>query len=70
MPLEYAAPWRRGAAFLLDAVLVAPVAVWAPLAAVGVWAVTGALFEASSWQATPGKRALGLRVMEAEGRSF
>lgn len=68
MPLEYAAPWRRGAAFLLDAVLVAPVAVWAPLAAVGVWAVTGALFEASSWQATPGKRALGLRVMEAEGR--
>lgn len=68
MPLKYAAPWKRGAAFLLDAVLVAPLALFAPLAGAGALAVSGALFEASGWQATPGKRWLGLRVIEAEGR--
>lgn len=68
MPLKYAAPWKRGAAFLLDAALVAPLALLAPLAGAGALAVSGALFEASGWQATPGKRWLGLRVIEAEGR--
>ncbi len=68
MPLKYAAPWKRGAAFLVDAAMVLPVAGLSPLAAVGVLALTGTLFEASPWQATPGKRWLGLRVIEAEGR--
>jgi hypothetical protein len=67
MPLKYAAPWKRGAAFLLDAALVAPLALFAPLAGAGALALSGALFEASGWQATPGKRWLGLRVIEAEG---
>jgi uncharacterized RDD family membrane protein YckC len=68
MPLKYAAPWKRGAAFLLDAALVAPLALFAPLAGAGALALSGTLFEASGWQATPGKRWLGLRVIEAEGR--
>lgn len=68
MPLKYAAPWKRGAAFLVDAAMVLPVAALSPLSAVGLLALTGTLFEASPWQATPGKRWLGLRVMEAEGR--
>lgn len=33
----------------------------------GVW-LYHALFESSSWQATPGKRLLGLRVVDLEGR--
>ncbi len=70
MPLKYAAPWKRGAAFLLDAALVAPLALLAPLAGAGALALSGALFEASGWQATPGKRWLGLRVIEAEGRQI
>ena len=48
--------------------MAAPLAAVAPPAAAGVLALTGALFEASAWQATPGKRWLGLRVMEASGR--
>jgi uncharacterized RDD family membrane protein YckC len=68
MPLKYAAPWKRGAAFLIDAAMAAPLAGVSPVAAAGVLALAGTLFEASTWQATPGKRWLGLRVMEAHGR--
>jgi uncharacterized RDD family membrane protein YckC len=38
-----------------------------PLNLVGVW-LYFALFESSSWQATPGKRVLGLLVTDMEGR--
>jgi uncharacterized RDD family membrane protein YckC len=68
MPLVYAALPQRGAAFLIDAACLAPL-FWAPWQA---WPVAATLwfagFEASPWQATPGKRLLGLRVMEATGR--
>jgi len=47
----------------LGTLVLAPVVVYAVLAL--PWAV---LFESSSWQATPGKRALGLRVTDAGGR--
>lgn len=70
MPLKYAAPWKRGAAFLIDAAMAAPLAGISPVAAVGVLALAGTLFETSTWQATPGKRWLGLRVMEANGRKM
>jgi uncharacterized RDD family membrane protein YckC len=71
MPLEYAALPRRGAAFLIDAVLLAPAALiasqsvpMAGAAAVLWWTA----FEASPWQASPGKRWLGMRTIQAEGR--
>ena len=46
----------------------APTFLWFwPLNLVGVW-LYFALFESSSWQATPGKRALGLFVTDMQGR--
>ncbi|HPT29043.1 MAG TPA: RDD family protein [Bryobacteraceae bacterium] len=70
MPLEYAALPRRGAAFFLDALLLTPAVLLAresvPLAAAAV-VLWWAAFEASPWQASPGKRLLGLRTMEASG---
>lgn len=47
----------------LASLLLAPLLLYATLA-LG-WAVA---FEASRWQATPGKRLLGLRVVDAQGR--
>ena len=47
----------------LGTLLFTPLLVYAVLAL--PWAV---LFEQSSWQATPGKRAMGLRVADAHGR--
>lgn len=47
----------------LGTLLVTPVLVYALLAL--PWSI---LFEQSSWQATPGKRALGLRVADEHGR--
>lgn len=47
----------------LGTLLVTPVLVYALLAL--PWSI---LFEQSSWQATPGKRALGLRVADDRGR--
>lgn len=47
----------------VGAVLATPVLLYAVLAL--PWAV---LFEQSAWQATPGKRALGLRVVDQHGR--
>lgn len=71
MPLEYAALPKRGAAFLIDALLLAPAALIAsqsaPLAGAAA-ALWWAAFEASPWQASPGKRALGMRTIQAEGR--
>jgi hypothetical protein len=61
MPLEYAALPRRGAAFLLDAVILSPAILLAresvPLAVVAV-TLWWAAFECSPWQASPGKRFL------------
>jgi uncharacterized RDD family membrane protein YckC len=68
MPVPLAAPWKRGAAFLLDLAMAAPLATLSPPAAVGVFVLAGTLFEASPWQASAGKRWLGLRVMQAQGR--
>lgn len=70
MPLEYAAPWKRGAAFLLDLALVSPVAFAAPdgLALAGVLALGSAACEMSGWQRTPGKAALGMKAIERHGR--
>ncbi|MBE0656484.1 MAG: RDD family protein [Bryobacteraceae bacterium] len=71
MPLEYAALPRRGAAFLIDAVLLVPAALlasqspWLAGAAAVLWWTA---FEASPWQASPGKRLLGMRTIEADGR--
>lgn len=68
MPLQYAALPQRGAAFLIDALTLSPLAFtpW-PWHAVGV-AVWLAAFEASPWQATIGKRLLRCKVMESQGR--
>ncbi|MBA3975220.1 MAG: hypothetical protein C0504_13520 [Candidatus Solibacter sp.] len=71
MPLEYAALPRRGAAFLIDAVLLAPAALLAsqsPVLAGAAAALWWTAFEASPWQASPGKRLLGMRTIEADGR--
>jgi hypothetical protein len=53
---------RRTAIRLVD-LLLTPLLLYALLAC--VWTVG---FEASSWQATPGKRALGLSVVDRDGR--
>jgi uncharacterized RDD family membrane protein YckC len=37
------------------------------IAAVFVWISYGAFFESSAWQATPGKRIMGIRVYDASG---
>ncbi len=94
----YAGFWLRVAAWLIDAVILGPIAVLASALVVGVmaWAwvpptgaaVPGYAFaawlwvcpvvfalswlycsgcESSRWQATPGKRVLGLRVTDARG---
>ncbi|NIA15941.1 MAG: DUF4339 domain-containing protein [Nitrospiraceae bacterium] len=34
---------------------------------IALWAVSSALFEASSWQATPGKHVVGLEVVDEQG---
>lgn len=76
MALGYAGPFRRGAAFLLDLIPVAgmgfllvvnpgggplPVA-WLP--GLVYWTA----FAASPWQASPGQRIFGLKLMEYQGR--
>ncbi len=71
MPLEYAALPRRGAAFLIDALILTPAVLLAresvPLAvaAVTLWWTA---FEASPWQASPGKRFLRTKTIQADGR--
>jgi len=70
MPLEYAALPRRGAAFLLDTLMLTPAILLAresaPLAgaAATLW---WAAFECSPWQAWPGKRLLRMKTIEAGG---
>ncbi len=72
MPLEYAALPRRGAAFLIDALMLTPAVLLAresvPLAvaAVTLWWTA---FEASPWQASPGKRFLRMKTIRADGGS-
>lgn len=68
MPLQYAALPKRGAAFFIDALTLLPLAFtpW-PWHAVGA-AVWFAAFEASPWQATPGKHLLRCKSMESQGR--
>ena len=72
MPLEYAALPRRGAAFLIDAFVLTPAVLLAwesvPLAAVAV-TLWWAAFEASPWQASPGKRFLRMKTIQADGQS-
>jgi uncharacterized RDD family membrane protein YckC len=59
-------PALHGAAGVLAAAMVATV--WPPLLAFALLGLAyHAGFEASSWQATPGKRALGLRVVAGNG---
>ncbi|HST45867.1 MAG TPA: RDD family protein [Luteimonas sp.] len=61
------APGMRVAMADLDsaawAAVLPPLAVFAAL-----WLVWSLAFECSSWQATPGKRALGLQVVDSHGR--
>lgn len=71
MPLEYAALPKRWAAFLIDGFLLAPAALLAaqsPELAGAAAVLWWTAFEASPWQASPGKRVLGLRTIQAEGR--
>ena len=72
--LNYAAPWKRLAAFAIDLPVLAA-AGWGcrmlfPQLAGLEWLV-GWLYcaglECSGWQATPGKRALGLKVGDLQG---
>lgn len=70
MPLAYAALPKRGAAFLLDALMLTPAlliaresAMTAAVAAVLWWTA----FECSPWQASPAKWLLGMKTMEASG---
>ncbi|MRR10557.1 RDD family protein [bacterium] len=71
MPLEYAALPRRGAAFLIDALVLTPAVLLAresaPLAVVAV-TLWWTAFEASPWQASPGKRFLRMQTIQADGR--
>lgn len=64
---------RRVGAFCIDAAIVAPTAYLAQLTTLPViggvvtWWLYFALFESSRWQATPGKRAIGLKVTDVNG---
>jgi uncharacterized RDD family membrane protein YckC len=79
MPLAYASFWRRAAAFLLDLVvlwtLFGVTMTFFPRAGVCprfIATLPPALYfillESSSWQASLGKRLVGIRLMEATGR--
>lgn len=65
--------WPRVAAFLLDFLLVGPTAYFAQMTmlpfvgGVLVWWFYFSLFESSRWQATPGKRVLGLKITDVNG---
>lgn len=69
--LDLAAALRTDAAFMAAMTDAVGGLLWALLlAGLGAWALAAAYFvgfEASRWQATPGKRALGLRVETLDG---
>jgi uncharacterized RDD family membrane protein YckC len=83
-PLRDAGFWRRLAAWLIDGLVLLPLLLvgwplamatvgWGPLAAGGVGLLATAWLyqagcESSGWQATVGKRALGLRVVGPDDR--
>jgi len=65
--------WRRVAAFILDGLILIPLALLALIPIIGViffyvgrW-LYFALMESSSWQATLGKRAMGIKVTDEHG---
>jgi uncharacterized RDD family membrane protein YckC len=60
--VDFVAAMTDAVGAILAALVVAALAAWAVAAAYFVG------FEASPWQATPGKRALGLRVARLDGR--
>lgn len=70
MPLEYAALPRRGAALFLDVLMLTPAVLIAresaPLASAAA-VLWWTAFECSPWQASPGKRLLGMKTIEAGG---
>lgn len=64
--------WRRVAAFLIDLFLVVmvsiPLMVVMPFFTSGIiWWFYSAIMESSAWQATLGKRILGLKVTDVNG---
>jgi uncharacterized RDD family membrane protein YckC len=68
--------WRRVAAFLIDGVVIGGVAYLAgktfsadgaAIAAFAFFVIYSAGFEGSALQATPGKLAMGMRVLDVEG---
>lgn len=71
----YAGFWRRLTAFLVDLAMLTAIAYglsyllsapFAVLAGLAVFLVYFTLFEASAWEATPGKKLLGLRVLDLD----
>jgi len=65
--------WRRAVAFLLDLLILVPLSLLVQsnvlpfLGGLVAWWLYYVLFETSKWQATPGKRALGLKVTDVNG---
>lgn len=65
--------WQRVGAFCIDAAIVSPTAYLAQLAILPViggvltWWLYFSLFESSRWQATPGKRLVGIKVTDVNG---
>lgn len=76
--VEYAGFWRRLAAFLIDQAIlnvfetIAVFLVALPLNNLSFLLLVNVVYftglESSSWQATPGKRALGILVTDLDGR--
>ena len=80
-PALYAGFWRRAAALLADGLVVSILVIpfdFTPLQFAGAWTgfivsmvvdwAYAAGFHSSRWQATPGKRACGIKVTDLEGR--
>jgi uncharacterized RDD family membrane protein YckC len=68
---QFAGFWARTGAFLIDSIilslLAAPFLSILPFGSLLAWWLYYALMESSGWQATLGKRALGLRVTDVNG---
>lgn len=70
----YAGFWRRVAAYLIDSLIllipcfiVGLVPILGLFLQFGIWATYKAIFEAGERQATPGKRAMGIKVTTLDG---
>ncbi len=70
----YAGFWRRGSAYIIDSlillipcIIVGLLPILGFFLQIGIWATYKAVFEAGERQATPGKRAMGIKVTTLDG---